>query len=563
MTTTDPLAAFGTKKTHQQNQVPGRPEQVKNNAGGFVFQIDEMAQLRRFLTMGTTGGTFYVGQDELTRENGQLIIDLLTKPQYASERLKNHKAVVDEILEISLGGRAMKQNPTLFALAIACQLGDTDGKQYARKKITEVVRTGTHLFIFAGYLKQFGGWSRGLRREVGKWYTEKDADQLAYQLIKYRSRVGYTHRDILRLTHPKVEGPASRSAIEFAIKGDDIEGDHPEMPVKIEAFKAAQVPGASILGVLDKVDLPWEALPDSAMNDPQVWAKMLDHGMPIRALVRQLPRLTNLGLINQMGGTHTDKVIRQLLDPVAVSKSKIHPFNVLVALKTYKQGHGMRSTWTPNVKIIDALDEMFYMAFANVEPTGKRTMNALDVSGSMGWSAAGQLPMTAREVSAALAMTTIRTEPNAMTVGFTGGHGYSRYGSSLTNRFRDQGSDDSLTVLPVSARQRLDDVINAISDLPFGSTDCSLPMVYAQKNQLAIDTFVIYTDNETWTGGIHPFQALKEYRKASGLDSRLVVVACTPTKFSIADPSDAGMMDISGFDSNVPQLISDFSAGRV
>lgn len=47
------------------------------------------------------------------------------------------------------------------------------------------------------------------------------------------------------------------------------------------------------------------------------------------------------------------------------------------------------------------------------------------------------------------------------------------------------------------------------------------------------------------------------------LDAKLVVVALTPTEFTIADPSDAGMLDVSGFDSAVPGLIGDFSAGRV
>lgn len=47
MTTTDPLSSFGTNVTSQNQSVPGRSDQVENNAGGFVFQIDPLAQLRR------------------------------------------------------------------------------------------------------------------------------------------------------------------------------------------------------------------------------------------------------------------------------------------------------------------------------------------------------------------------------------------------------------------------------------------------------------------------------------------------------------------------------------
>lgn len=45
------------------------------------------------------------------------------------------------------------------------------------------------------------------------------------------------------------------------------------------------------------------------------------------------------------------------------------------------------------------------------------------------------------------------------------------------------------------------------------------------------------------------------------IPARLVVLALTPTRFSIADPSDAGMLDIAGFSSDVPQLVNEFSRG--
>ena len=72
---------------------------------------------------------------------------------------------------------------------------------------------------------------------------------------------------------------------------------------------------------------------------------------------------------------------------------------------------------------------------------------------------------------------------------------------------------------------------------------------------------MIYTDNETWAGEIHPHQALIEYRRKMGIPARLIVVAMTATGFSIADPEDAGMLDVVGFDTAVPNLISEFSRG--
>ena len=125
------------------------------------------------------------------------------------------------------------------------------------------------------------------------------------------------------------------------------------------------------------------------------------------------------------------------------------------------------------------------------------------------------------------------------------------------------GYVDGLTPLALSPRQRLDDAVQTVSGLPFGGTDCALPMLYARAREREVDTFVIYTDSETWAGDVHPAQALRDYRRASGIDARLVVVGMVSSGFSIADPGDPGMLDVVGFDTATPQLISDFARGAL
>ncbi|HEX2981222.1 MAG TPA: hypothetical protein VHO48_13215 [Anaerolineaceae bacterium] len=78
-----------------------------------------------------------------------------------------------------------------------------------------------------------------------------------------------------------------------------------------------------------------------------------------------------------------------------------------------------------------------------------------------------------------------------------------------------------------------------------------------------MDAFVVYTDNETWAGKIHPVQALREYRHKTGIPARLIVVGMTSNGFSMADPEDAGMLDVVGFSTNTPSAISDFITGRL
>jgi 60 kDa SS-A/Ro ribonucleoprotein len=255
-----------------------------------------------------------------------------------------------------------------------------------------------------------------------------------------------------------------------------------------------------------------------------------------------------------------DVLIARLGDAGAIRSARLHPISVLTALMTYRAGKGTRGqlTWDPIASVVDALDAAFYGSFANVEPAGKRTMLALDVSGSMGAGfVAGVNGLTPKLASAAMAAVTLATEPSVQTVAFTCA------GSDAWSAPKGNHQASGISPLPLSKRQRLDDILATVSGLPFFGTDCSLPMLYALDKNLSVDHFVIYTDSETWAGAVHPSQALKRYRDRTGIAAKLTVVGMVSNGFSIADPRDAGMLDVVGFDTAAPQLMADFAAGRL
>jgi 60 kDa SS-A/Ro ribonucleoprotein len=537
----DPLAAISTHRTPQTQ--PADPRQRRNAAGGFAFQVSDEVRIRRFLTLGTDGGTYYAATKDLTRENAGVVLAA------ARDRAS---WLTGEIVAISTAGRAPRPNPALFALAAAASLGDDDGRRAALAALGQVARTGTHLFLFARYVEQFRGWGRGLRRAVGAWYLDQDGERLAYQVLKYRQREGWSHRDLLRLGHPRPPADEHREVFAWIARGEI--GESPLIRAFAQAQTATDVP--SWVRLIGEQPLSWEMLPDVALAEPVVWQALIERGLPQTALIRQLPRLTRLGVLSRWSSTRRT-VVAQLQDAERLRRGRVHPVNLLVAQRTYASGGGARghATWTPVRPVVDALDAAFYLAFEAVRPAGKRTLLALDVSGSMTSPVAG-LPITCREASAALALVTMATEPDVTVVGFTAGAG-GGYGG------RWGGGAPSLTELAISPRQRLDDALRTVSDLPFGGTDCSLPFSWAQQQQLAFDTVVVLTDNETWAGQVHPHQALQSYRRRTGLDTRLVVVGMTATQVSIADPSDPAMLDVAGFDSAVPTLIADFSRGEL
>ena len=546
------------QRAPQSAPIPGSG-QVPNSAGGFAWAIDDWARLRRFLILGSEGGSYYAGEWTLTRENAEAVERCLAA---------DGERAVKEIVAISGEGRAPKNDAAIFALALAAGTGDDPTRKAALEALPRVCRTATHLFQFATFVEGFRGWGRALRRAVGGWYARLSPDSLAYQAVKYRRRDGMTHRDVLRLAHPAASVSAGnptleltdehRRLFEWIARGGSVEG----LPRIVEGFTLAQSADspARAAKLVREYGLPREAVPSELLASAEVWEALLED-MPMTALVRNLATMTRVGVLAP-GSDGAARAVAQLGDAERIRAARVHPIALLAALRTYASGRGVRGqhSWQPVAQIVDALDAAFYTAFENVESTGKRLLLALDVSGSMGGGFVAGVPnLPPRDASAALALVTAATESRYETVGFFA----AKRGWQSPHRSRWQGHADGLTPLAISPRQRLDDVVRTIAELPFGGTDCALPMLYALDREREIDTFVIYTDSETWAGDVHPAQALADYRRASGIDARLVVVGMVSNGFSIADPNDPGMLDVVGFDTATPQLISDFARGAL
>jgi 60 kDa SS-A/Ro ribonucleoprotein len=541
----------GATATPQSEPILGSA-QVANSAGGYAWAVDDWTRLRRFLILGSEGGSYYASERTLSAENASGVLRCIEA---------DGARVVREVVQISASGRAPKNDPALFVLALATAGGDEATRKAAFDALPQVARTGTHLMHFAAYVEASRGWGRGLRRAVGNWYNGKRARDVAFQALKYQARDGWSHRDLLRLSHPQPVSESHRTIYHWITQGWDWVGEEPhpdDAVVQLWAFeriKRASTP-AEAASLIRGYRLPREAVPTPFLSEKIVWEALLE-STPMTALIRNLATLTRIGLL-EVGSETTKRVIAQITDSAWLRKARVHPIGVLTALMTYSAGRGMRGqhTWTPVPQVVDALDAAFYKAFENVETTRKRWLLALDVSGSMTCGAVAGVPnLTPRAASAAMALVTAATEPHYQAVGFTSGA--SGYGGPWG------GGASALTPLAISPRQRLDDVIKATDNLPFGGTDCALPMLWALENKKEFDVFVVYTDSETWAGAVHPTQALQQYRDATGIAAKLIVVGMVSNGFSIADPNDAGMLDVVGFDASTPQLMADFARGDV
>lgn len=525
------------RQTPQSQPIPGS-DQVPNSAGGYAFAVDEWTQLDRFLILGTERGSYYATEQKLTAENASNVLKCI---QTDGQR------VVARLVAISQAGRAPKNEPAIFALALCFAFGDADTKRAASEALPKICRIGTHLLHFAEYVNGMRGWGRGLRRAVGTWYTGQEAREVAFQVAKYQSRDGWSHRDLLRLAHPTAPTDAHNLIFNWVVDGWPGVGDEPHpvdalhMIWAMERAKTADKP--MLLKLIQEYRLQREMIPTQWLSDPDIWSALLPH-LGLTAVLRNLGNLSKSGLLVDANTDTVNFVCKLLGNGEALKKARIHPIAVLNALLTYKQGHGVRGSgqWPVVTKVVDALDAAFYKAFGAIQPSGKRILIGLDVSGSMSMGALAGVPaLTPRVGSAAMALVTAATEQDYTIMAFS----------------------DKFVPVNISPRQRLDDVIKNTDGLAWGGTDCALPMKWAMEHKAQVETFIVYTDSETWFGDIHPVQALNLYRDKMGIPAKLIVVGMVSNGFSIADPKDGGMMDVVGFDTAAPQLMTDFARGQL
>ena len=516
--------------TPQTQAIPGREAEMKtNNAGGVTFTLDMWGVLDRFLMIGSEGGNYYVGERDVTKQS----FDVAKKCIAA-----DGKRVVARVLEYSLAGRAPKNDPAVVVLALAAVYGDAETKAAAYDALPKVARTGTWLFLFVSILDSLGKWNAAAKRGVAKWYTSKDMDRLAVQLLKYQSRNGWAHRDVLRLAHVKPSSEVQSNLFRYAVKGSDgmTQGlAVPQLLVDFETLKRTDSKAEVLRIIESNKDVTWEMVPTQWHKDKDVMMALLP-SMGLTAVIRKLGILTQHGVIAPLSAG-AKLVIGKLSDAEALKKQRVHPITILQAMKQYSAGRGEKgsATWSPEQRVVDALDSAFYAAFEYGEKSDEAYLMGVDCSGSMfGAHVNGSPNLTAAEVAGVMALAVVKNQPNYWIGGF----------------------NTKMSELKITPNMRLDKVLQVMERFSWGGTDVSLPMLHASQHKMNVDKFVTITDNELWAGSIQPVQALRDYRKAFNPAAKCIVIGTSVSEFTIADPKDGGMLDIAGFDSAAPQIIA-------
>ena len=213
-----------------------------------MWQISDQEQVVRYLIIGSEGGNFYQTPQQVSSKCASCVLRMTRTPA-------NFKWLCDIIKQVSIEGRAAKQEPTLLSLATAIVFAPThEAKQQALAITADCVRIPTHLYMLAGFIKIFSkaghpnlssaaaavssavssaatqapgkavvgsGFGRGIRRAFGDYFYTRKGSEIAMLLTKYQNREGWTAKDILTLIHidqKKMKDDGGRLAIDWVFK---------------------------------------------------------------------------------------------------------------------------------------------------------------------------------------------------------------------------------------------------------------------------------------------------------------------------------------------------------
>lgn len=460
--------------------------------------LDPWMRMGRFLAFGSEDGTYYVPARPLKVEDIPATIECLK-----SDGLRVVRAVAES--------HVAKSDSALFVLALAASpnFANAETMAAALNALPLVARSGAQLCTFAAFAENLRGWGRGLRTAVSEWYLNQPASELAYRMLQSVEHNGWSHRDLLRLSHPKAATPVHNALFQWAVDGELGHLATPEIlssdlrQVRAYEFAKQSASEGEIVQLIEENRLTQEMIPSKWLESALVWEALLP-SLPYDALVRQLGKLTEVGLL-QPHSPATALVVARIIDRKRVANSRLHPAALLDALINYQRQPAAVSS------VVDGLEEAFYMSIDNVAPIGQRIYLAVSASG-------GQ--------SATLAMVFARREPVC-------------------------------TIWPagITRKDRLDRVCEVIRG-EGRFFDPSLPMRDAEDRGLAVDAFVIVTANR---GNVR--QALERYRRSSGIAAKLVVIAMHSEVCNATDPDDALQLGMAGFDASVPRVVEEFLRG--
>ena len=461
----------------------------------------------------------------------------------------------------------------LLALA-ACTTNDTiSAKAYGA--VEEVCKTSEAILQFISYCAQLSrvkkkttGWGRVRRTTVQKWYRNKRPYDVAFSITSCQSYNHWNHKDLWKLCHIPIGESSSlgmKILCSYIMLGykktiDKFETDAEEGSEEakllnllqalkeIKSYKVKES-GEKVAKLVIKHGLTWDHLPCQWHNDATVWKQLLNY-LPLEVILKNLPRLHNLNVLQNNNAWQKCVVERILLDS---TNPCLHPFTYFWHRTKYEQGFHFKRKyrWNPNIEILSALDVAFYSSMKCIKSSGKNLDVTVDLTSPGARLLNSQYHLCSQTV-AALCYVLLHHEDQSHDVNIC-----SKRGKKISIL-----KEDTIGTIKTKLINETDK-----NDKKSNCIDFARPIINAKKQKRTstaiIDTFIIITDavrkyapkeKETL-----PWKALDQYEKANPKSkARLITISVQSNALKINEKQNTGILEIAGLDDKVPSLILDF-----
>jgi 60 kDa SS-A/Ro ribonucleoprotein len=363
------------------------------------------------------------------------------------------------------------------------------------------------------------------RRAIRGWFDRRSDDAI------FSAAVGNdpSLADIVRMAHPKPAAP-SREALYGYLLGREVDrAALPPLVKQFEAFKAgdrATVP-----------DVPFQMLTALDLG-PGEWREIARHAS-WQTTRMNLNTFARHGVFEEAG--LTDLIASRLVDPGAVARAGVMPYQLLAA-------HRAADAAVPG-RVRGALEDALELALANVPAVDGQVFVCPDVSGSMrspvtGRRAGATTAVRCVDVAALVAAAILRRNPTADVLPF----------------------EQDVVDVRLSPRDTVMTNADRLAAVGGGGTSVSAPLARLNGRRAKGDLVVIISDNESWVDARNVFDTatISEWNlfRRRNPGARLALIDIQPSSTTQAVERD-DVLNIGGFSDHVFNLLADFAAGRM
>lgn len=197
------------------------------------------------------------------------------------------------------------------------------------------------LFTMVHTARKERGWGRSLRATVAEWYGERPVAEVAAEILKCPGHIGYTHRDLLRLAHPKPKTAAQNALFQWVAEGQlghlataDLLSGELRQIYAVERLKRAG-DESEVLTLVDSYSLTPDMVPEEWKSSGAVWEVLVERMGPAELIENLIP-LADAGVL-EIGSAAAALVVARLSDRRRITIAGLSSEQLKAARDHYRQ----------------------------------------------------------------------------------------------------------------------------------------------------------------------------------------------------------------------------------